>query len=62
MIREYKEAFQRCYPDKSVEVRPKKVKGEIRFRVVVDKDPGDLLLTKDDIMYATKQFNRGKVH
>lgn len=63
MIAEYKAAFNRCYPDKTVDLKPKKMRnGEIRFRVIVDKDPGDMLLTQDDLKYATQLFERGRKH
>lgn len=60
MVSEYIEAFHTCYPHKSIEVKPKKVKGEIMFRVIIDKEPGDILLTPDDMKFATRLFKRGK--
>ncbi len=60
MIQEYKEAFLRCYPHKTVEVKPRKVRGELRFSVVINGDRGDLLLTEEQVGEATRAFNRGK--
>ena len=62
MIAEYKEAFVRCYPHHHVEVKPKKVRDEIRYRVIVNGEAGDLLLSSDDLKHATKLFNRGRKH
>lgn len=56
----YVEAFQRCYPQKNVQVVPRHVSAwEIRYRVYVDGEPGDSLLTEDDLRFATALFNRG---
>jgi hypothetical protein len=61
MIAEYIEAFQRCYPGRSVELKPKldNRTREMRWRVIIDKDPGDILLTEAEVKSATRDFNRG---
>jgi hypothetical protein len=62
MIAEYIEAFQRCYPGRSVELKPKRDNRtrEIRWRVIIDKDGGDRLLSDDEVKQATRDFNRGR--
>lgn len=60
MLDDYKQAFLACYPHKTIEILPKKVRGEIRYRVFIDKDGGDTLLSGDDIKFATRMFRRGK--
>ena len=60
MIADYIEAFQSIYPGHTVEVKPKKVRGEIRFQVIVDGDRGDITLSESDVKEATRAFKRGK--
>lgn len=60
MIDDYKAAFNRCYPHHHVAVKPKKVRGEIRYRVIINGEAGDLLLSADDMKGATRLFNRGR--
>jgi hypothetical protein len=61
MIAEYIEGFQRCYPGKQVELKPKKTReGDIRFRVLINREPGDILLSEGDVKSATRLFNRGR--
>lgn len=60
MIAEYKEAFGRCYPHHHIEVKPKKVRDEVRFRVIINGEAGDLLLSADDLKGATRLFNQGR--
>lgn len=60
MYEAYKQAFLACYPHKTIDIVPKKVRGEVRHRVFIDKDGGDTLLSDDDIKFATRMFRRGK--
>lgn len=60
MIPEYKEAFSRCYPHHHIEVKPKKVRDELRFRVIINGEAGDLLLSAEDMKGATRLFNQGR--
>lgn len=57
----YIQAFHRCYPHKSVSIAPKRQRnGEVMHRVIIDGEGGDILLTADDLKFATRMFNRGK--
>jgi hypothetical protein len=61
MIQEYKDAFNACYPHKSVDVVPVKQRDRsIKYRVVIDHDRGDILLSEDDMQFATRMFKRGR--
>jgi hypothetical protein len=59
MIAEYMEGFQRCYPGKTVELRPVKVRREIRYRVIINGEGGDRLLSADEVKSSTRDFNKG---
>ena len=56
----YKQAFTRCYPEKNLEIKPRRVRQEMRYQVVINQDKGDLLLSESDMRSATRDFNRGK--
>jgi hypothetical protein len=53
-------AFKANYPMHDVKIKPRKVRGEIRYAVAINGDSGDLLLSEQDIRSATRMFNRGK--
>lgn len=58
---EYIAAFGRCYPHKTIELKAKKMgPGDWRTRVIIDGDPGDVILTDDDMREAIRMFNRGR--
>lgn len=57
----YVEAFKRCYPQKTIELKPKKVQGEYRWQVIINSEKGELLLTDEDLQSATRLFNRGRM-
>jgi hypothetical protein len=59
VIPEYIEAFNRCYPQKKCEIKPKRVRGQVEFRVIIDGDDGGVTLSNDDLREATRMFNRG---
>lgn len=59
MIQEYIEAFGRHYPQKRCEIKPKRIRGELRYRVFIDGDAGDITLSEADMREATRMFNRG---
>lgn len=62
MIAQYIEAFQRCYPQKRVEVKEVRVApGDYRYKVIIDGEAGEARLTLEDMKYATQLFNRGKL-
>lgn len=61
LMQEYVAAFNRCYPHKMVELKPTKIRGEVRFRVVIDQDAGDLTLSENDLRDAVRMFNRGHI-
>jgi hypothetical protein len=57
----YIQAFLSCYPHKTIEVIPVTQRDHsIKFRVVIDHQRGDILLSQDDIEFATRMFSRGK--
>ena len=60
MIQQYIEAFTRCYPEKNVEVRPtfNKQGTQIGWRVGINGDFGNLVLSDADIREATRAFMR----
>ncbi len=60
VIQAYIQAFGRCYPHHSLKVKPKKMRGELKFAVVINEDRGDLLLSEEDLRSSTRDFNRGK--
>jgi hypothetical protein len=63
MIAEYIAAFNRCYPHKTVEIKPiqgKKPNDPLKYSVIIDQQRGDILLSEDDLRYATRLFNAGK--
>lgn len=60
LIEAYIHAFNGCYPQKKCVVKPKRVRGEILFRVVIDEESSDRLLNEQDMREATRLFNRGK--
>lgn len=61
MVEEYIQAFLSCYPHKHIEVHPKTMKDRsIRYRVMIDRDGGDILLSEDDMRFATRLLRRGK--
>jgi hypothetical protein len=58
-VEEYKNAFLRHYPDKDLQVLfKKKVDGTYGFKVAINGDAGDLILSPGDIMDATMGFNK----
>lgn len=59
MIAEYVEGFNRHYPQKTCKLKPKRVRGEVRFQVIIDGDAGDITLSETDVREATRAFNRG---
>lgn len=61
MIAAYMAAFLSCYPHKSIDVREKRMKdGSVMHRVLINGEGGDILLSEDDLRYATRLFKRGK--
>jgi hypothetical protein len=61
LISEYKQAFSRCYPHLHVAVRLKRVgPGDFKHRVIIQGDPGDILLTDEDLRSAIRLFMRGR--
>jgi hypothetical protein len=56
----YKEAFSRNYPHHTCKVTPRRVRGELRYAIIINGDKGDLLLSEEDVRSATRDFNRGK--
>lgn len=60
LISRYLEAFAKHYPAKNVKVKPKRLRGDLKFQVVIDGDAGDMLLSEDDIRAAVRMFNRGQ--
>lgn len=63
MLQQYIEAFNRCYPHKTVDVVPVRSKkhGEPpKYAAIINNNRGDILLSEDDIRSATRMFNRGK--
>jgi hypothetical protein len=61
-INEYKQAFNTCYPQKKVDVKIFRQRGEniIRHRIIIDGDAGDISLTEAEMRSATRDFNRGR--
>ena len=53
----YKEAFEKCYPGKTVKF--KAVRGG--HKIVIDGDAGDMVLSISDIREATRAFLRGRI-
>ncbi len=41
VIQAYIQAFGRCYPHHSLKVKPKKMRGELKFAVVINEDRGN---------------------
>jgi hypothetical protein len=60
LVAEYIESFGRCYPHKKVEIKGKMKNGELLYRIIIDKDPGDILLNGEDMRVAIRGFNRGR--
>lgn len=64
VVAHYIDAFQGCYPHKTIEVKPKRVRTgnavEIKFAVLIDNDAGSILLSEGDLRSATRLFKRGK--
>jgi hypothetical protein len=60
IIAQYLEAFGQHYPAMQVQVKPKRVRGDLKFAVLINGDAGDLLLSEDDLRSAIRMFNRGK--
>lgn len=60
MIGEYVAAFNRCYPQKKIEVKGFRKRGELRFKVLIDGDAGSDTYTEDQLRSATRDFNRGR--
>lgn len=58
-IAEYIEQFNRHYPAKNVEVRSKIVRGELRFRVLINGSDDGMLLSEEDMRGAIRMFKRG---
>lgn len=60
MIQEYIDAFTSCYPQKRCEVKQAfNREGKfIGFRVGIDGDFGNLVLTAEDLRDATRAFKR----
>lgn len=56
----YIQAFLSCYPHKSIEVIPVRSRDGIKYRVVIDHNRGDILLSEDDLAFATRMFKLGK--
>lgn len=57
---EYKQAFNRCYPQKRVSIKIRGGRnGETQFTVIIDDDAGAKTLTEDDMRFAIRMFNRG---
>ena len=60
-ITAYKQAFLSCYPQKTIDVKPRRVRGALMYRVIIDSDPGDTMLSEEDMRGATRMFMRGRV-
>lgn len=60
MVQEYISAFQRCYPQAQVDVKNayNKEGRHIGYRVGINGDYGNLVLSADDIREATRAFKR----
>lgn len=59
-VASYIEAFNKHYPAKHIEVKPRKADllGQQRFAVLIDGDAGDITLTESDMRSATRMFQR----
>lgn len=60
MIQQYIDSFTKCYPQKKCEVhRAYNKQGvAIGYRVAINGDRGDLVLSETDMREAIKAFNR----
>jgi hypothetical protein len=56
-IEAYIQGFKKHYPEKEVLVKSKRHNGNWCYRVVINGDAGDLLLTEQDMRDATRMFN-----
>lgn len=62
-VQVYCESFNRCYPEKRIEVKAKFRKGGKfeGWEVVIDGEGTTRLLSDDDLISATRDFLRGKI-
>lgn len=60
MIQQYIDSITKCYPQKKCEVKPayNKQGFQIGYRVAINGDWGDLVLTDTDMRVAIAAFNR----
>lgn len=60
MIQRYIESFTKCFPQKKCEVKPayNKQGVQIGYRVAINGDWGDLVLSETDMREAIVSFNR----
>lgn len=60
MIQQYIDSFTKCYPQKKCEVKPayNRQGMQIGYRVAINGDWGDLVLSESDMHNAIVSFNR----
>lgn len=59
MLELYREAFNRCYPQHSIDFKKTKVKGGgIAYWIVINGDRGEAPLTIEAMQEAIQSFNR----
>lgn len=58
MLQQYIDAFQRCYPQKTVRVKPADMRrgGSMSFWVYINGDKGDRPLTTAELESATRNM------